>query len=63
MEASPGDWLLATALTGERAPVGDRYPHICGIRLPKEKTETGTVDLIYRERDCAACGRVRGQTR
>ena len=59
-DAPRGVWLLATALTGETVRVGDRYPHICGITWPASRTETKTVDLRYRERDCAACARARG---
>ena len=59
-EAPPDIWLLATVLTGRTVRLGERYPHICKKRYPKEGTLSKTQDLIYRERDCAACARARG---
>lgn len=61
-DAPKGTWLLASALHEEEVSADVRYPHICGIVLPAERTLTGVRDNYYRTRDCAACARQQGRT-
>jgi hypothetical protein len=47
-----GIWVGASHALGRPVPVGEPYPHICGLRVVG--TMTGREYTLWR-RDCAAC--------